>query len=163
MYSKEGNESMNQFSSSEFYNKSKSDGSYKQNLVKNVISECLSSSKGTDPLKLEEGADKIHEENVHSASVIISNNTKNGKSNISEDSLEHQLFLKVKNDKLARRKYLCTKCRAHGQDVSVRMHKRKCPFKNCECTSCAFVNGRFIVAKQISLNRYATNSFKPLG
>ena len=57
--------------------------------------------------------------------------------------------------KKTRRLYLCRKCLAHGKEASVRRHKRNCPYKRCQCSSCALVNyGRFIVAKQISMYRY---------
>ena len=60
-----------------------------------------------------------------------------------------------KNLNLIRRKYLCRKCRAHGKEVSVWRHKRRCPYRECQCNACSLVNyGRFIVAKQIALYRY---------
>lgn len=49
---------------------------------------------------------------------------------------------------------MCRKCRAHGQLLPVKNHRRNCPFKNCPCPLCSVVShGREIVARQIRLYR----------
>nr|AGL61623.1 Dmd-1 splice form 1 [Schmidtea mediterranea] len=59
-----------------------------------------------------------------------------------------------KSRKKSRSSYMCRKCRAHGQLLPVKNHRRNCPFKLCPCPLCTVVShGREIVARQIRLYR----------
>ncbi len=87
-----------------------------------------------------------------SASTHISSDTSKC---LSSSESSNRSKKRSKNQNLKRRKYLCRKCKAHGKEASVKMHKRRCPYKECQCTSCSLVTyGRFVVAKQIALFRF---------
>ncbi|KAL7063925.1 hypothetical protein AAHC03_05009 [Spirometra sp. Aus1] len=54
----------------------------------------------------------------------------------------------------SRASYMCRKCKAHGQAVPVKRHKRACPYIQCRCLKCRLVDqGRKVVARQIALYR----------
>ena len=64
----------------------------------------------------------------------------------------------IADNSVPRSSYMCRKCRAHGQLIAVRQHKRNCPYKHCSCSVCSLVNyGRHIVARQIALYRDQKN------
>eukprot|EP00108_Taenia_solium_P004495 TsM_001167900 transcript=TsM_001167900 gene=TsM_001167900 len=55
---------------------------------------------------------------------------------------------------VSRASYMCRKCKAHGQAVPVKRHKRACPYLQCRCLKCRLVDqGRKVVARQIALYR----------
>ncbi|VUZ53886.1 unnamed protein product [Hymenolepis diminuta] len=55
---------------------------------------------------------------------------------------------------VSRASYMCRKCKAHGQAVPVKRHKRACPYLQCRCLKCRLVEqGRKVVARQIALYR----------
>lgn len=40
----------------------------------------------------------------------------------------------------SRASYMCRKCKAHGQAVPVKRHKRACPYLQCRCFKCRLVD-----------------------
>ncbi len=74
---------------------------------------------------------------------------------ISSSESSNRYKKRSKKQVCKRRKPLCRKCKAHGKDVSLKMHKRRCPYKECQCSACHIVNyERYIVAKEIALYRF---------
>ena len=41
---------------------------------------------------------------------------------------------------VSRASYMCRKCKAHGQAVPVKRHKRACPYLQCRCLKCRLVD-----------------------
>ncbi|VDL90345.1 unnamed protein product [Schistocephalus solidus] len=51
----------------------------------------------------------------------------------------------------SRASYMCRKCKAHGQAVPVKRHKRACPYIHCRCLKCRLVDqGRKVRTKEIT-------------
>ena len=68
----------------------------------------------------------------------------------SESSSKSKTKKRTKKSRKKSKSY-CQKCKAHGKEVTYRMHKKRCPYKKCQCSACKLVNdGRLIVARQIA-------------
>ena len=143
-----------------------------QNIISSQTHESTSDMSESEPEQIESSKsaemsefDKSSETEVHSI-YNSKQNTKKHKhchakhKNKKKHSRKNLIEVKEKSSKNNARKsqrksYFCKKCKAHGQDASVKRHKRKCPYQNCQCSRCCLVDySRSIVAKQISLYRY---------
>lgn len=63
---------------------------------------------------------------------------------------------------VSRASYMCRKCKAHGQAVPVKRHKRACPYLQCRCLKCRLVDqGRKASENYLNNNNsiYSTEKF----
>ncbi len=91
-------------------------------------------------------------ENASTSESDSNSETEYSISTSSDHSSNNSTMKRPPNNK--RRKYNCRKCKEHGREVSVRMHKKRCPYQNCKCDACKLVDyGRIIEAQQIAFYR----------
>lgn len=56
---------------------------------------------------------------------------------------------------VSRASYMCRKCKAHGQAVPVKRHKRACPYLQCRCLKCRLVEQ----GRKVSIDKLLTEIF----
>ncbi len=94
-------------------------------------------------------------ENEPSSEDTSGSSSEDPKSSDESSNLPAKRSILKKSEEVKRRIPKCQLCKNHVKDVPLRGHKRKCPFKDCECNRCKLVKTkRLIVKKQVELYRY---------